>query len=139
MNKPVMYMAHDPISNTEAQVVEFDPALLNAAAAQGVIFIAVDADGDRQIVEPSEVSPPDGVAGSFTLVEPVYVDDRMDAVLDVFDALEAVLFPETSTFSSQSAGAQLTAQANALKRNPQKAFTDKLTALREIVKAGESR
>lgn len=43
MDKPVMYMAHDALSNTEMQVSEFDPALLAAAEAQGVIFVAVDA------------------------------------------------------------------------------------------------
>lgn len=82
-----MYMAHDALSNTEMQVSEFDPALLAAAEAQGVIFVAVDAAGDRQIVRACDVTPPSGVEGSFTLVEPVYVDDRMEAVLDVFDAM----------------------------------------------------
>jgi TRAP-type C4-dicarboxylate transport system substrate-binding protein len=76
MDKPVMFLAHDPLSNTEMQVSEFDPALLNAAAGQGVVFIAVDANGFREIVRPEDVTPPDGVSGSFTLVEPVYVHGR---------------------------------------------------------------
>lgn len=134
MDKPVMYMAHDALSNTEMQVSEFDPALLAAAEAQGVIFVAVDAAGDRQIVRACDVTPPSGVEGSFTLVEPVYVDDRMEAVLDVFDAMAALILPESITPTlSASEG------ATAPPRDPIEVFGEKLTALREITKAGESR
>lgn len=132
MDKPVMYMAHDALSNTEMQVSEFDPALLAAAEAQGVIFVAVDAAGDRQIVRACDVTPPSGVEGSFTLVEPVYVDDRMDAVLDVFDAMAALILPESATLSASEG-------APAPPRDPIEVFGEKLTALREITKAGESR
>lgn len=133
MDKPVLYMAHDALSNTEMQVAEFDPALLAAAEAQGVIFIAVDAAGDRQIVSASEVKPPDGMTGSFTLVEPVYVDDRMDAVLDVFDALQSLMFPEAVALASDDAEPQ------AATRDPVEVFRKKMDALREITKAGDSR
>ena len=126
-------MAHDALSNTEMQVAEFDPALLAAAEAQGVIFIAVDAAGDRQIVSASEVKPPDGMTGSFTLVEPVYVDDRMDAVLDVFDALQSVMFPEAATLALDAAAPAVP------ERDPVEVFGEKLAALRKITKAGESR
>ena len=127
-----MYMAHDALSNTEMQVSEFDPALLAAAEAQGVIFVAVDAAGDRQIVRACDVTPPSGVEGSFTLVEPVYVDDRMEAVLDVFDAMAALILPESATLSASEG-------APAPPRDPIEVFGEKLTALREITKAGESR
>lgn len=133
MDKPVMFMAHDALSNTEMQVSEFDPALLAAAEAQGVIFIAVDAAGDRQIVPASEVKPPDGVTGSFTLVEPVYVDDRMDAVLDVFDAMAALMFPDAATLAADDA------PQGAPARDPLEVLREKMAALREITKAGESR
>lgn len=132
MDKPVMYMAHDALSNTEMQVSEFDPALLAAAEAQGVIFVAVDAAGDRQIVRACDVTPPSGVEGSFTLVEPVYVDDRMEAVLDVFDAMAALILPESATLAASEG-------ATAPPCDPIEVFGEKLTALREITKAGESR
>ena len=132
MDKPVMYMAHDALSNTEMQVSEFDPALLAAAEAQGVIFVAVDAAGDRQIVDAAEVEPPTGEAGSLTLVQPVYVDDRMEAVLDVFDALAALMLPEAAPLA---AAAIPTAQ----QRDPSEVFAEKLAALRSITKAGDSR
>ena len=96
MGETVIYLAHDPLSNTEAQVTEFDPALLNAAAAQGVVFVAVDAHGNRRIADVSEVKPPEGTEGSLLLVQPVYVDERMQAVVDVFDALQTLVLPEAA-------------------------------------------
>lgn len=132
MGKPVMYLAHDPIGNSETQVVEFDPALLAEAARHGIIFIAVDADGDRQLVSAEDVKPPTGEAGSLTLVQPVYVDDRMNAVLDVFDALAAFMFPATTLATEDAPPAEAP-------RDPIEVFSEKLTALREITKAGESR
>ena len=94
MGETVIYMAHDPLSNTEAQVTEFDPALLNAAASQGVVFVAVDAHGNRRIADVSEVKPQKGTEGSLQLVQPVYVDERMQAVVDVFDALQTLMLPD---------------------------------------------
>lgn len=127
-----MYLAHDPLGNSETQVVEFDPALLAEAARRGIIFIAVDADGDRQIVDAAEVEPPTGEAGSLTLVQPVYVDDRMEAVLDVFDALAALMLPEAAPLAAA-------AIPPAQQRDPSEVFAEKLAALRSITKAGDSR
>ena len=126
MDKPVMFLAHDPLSNTEMQVSEFDPA-----AGQGVVFIAVDANGFREIVRPEDVTPPDGVSGSFTLVEPVYVDDRMAAVIDVFDAMEALLFSDAETVAEQTEGAPRKAAARK-QLAPADVFRAKLAALKEI-------
>lgn len=131
MSKPVMFIAHDPVSNTEAQVTEFDAALLKAASEQGVVFLAVDENGFREIVPPEDVKPPDGVLGSFTLVEPVYVDDRMNAVIDVFDALEAVLCATPETLSVQSDTTRKKSAARS-PSTPAEAFRAKLAALKEI-------
>lgn len=132
MGETVIYMAHDPLSNTEAQVTEFDPALLNAAAAQGVVFVAVDAHGNRRIADVSEVKPPEGTEGSLQLVQPVYVDERMQAVVDVFDALQTLVLPEAAALAADD-------DQPAQVRDPVETFSAKLTALREITKAGESR
>lgn len=132
MEKPVLFLAHDPLSNTEMQVSEFDPALLKAAAAQGVVFIAVDANGFREVVQPEDVKPPDGVSGSFTLVEPVYVDDRMAAVIDVFDAMEALLFSGAETVAEQTESAPRKAAARKQITTPADVFRAKLAALKEI-------
>lgn len=132
MGETVIYMAHDPLSNTEAQVTEFDPALLNAAAAQGVVFVAVDAHGNRRIADVSEVKPQKGTEGSLQLVQPVYVDERMQAVVDVFDALQTLVLPEAAALAADD-------DQPAQVRDPVETFSAKLTALREITKAGESR
>lgn len=132
MGETVIYLAHDPLSNTEAQVTEFDPALLNAAAAQGVVFVAVDAHGNRRIADVSEVKPQKGTEGSLQLVQPVYVDERMQAVVDVFDALQTLVLPEAAALAADD-------DQPAQVRDPVETFSAKLTALREITKAGESR
>ena len=132
MGETVIYLAHDPVSNTEAQVTEFDPALLNAAASQGVVFVAVDAHGNRRIADVSEVKPPEGTEGSLQLVQPVYVDERMQAVVDVFDALQTLVLPEAAALAADD-------DQPAQVRDPVETFSAKLAALREITKAGESR
>ena len=131
MGETVIYMAHDPLSNTEAQVTEFDPALLNAAAS--LSFVAVDAHGNRRIADVSEVKPQKGTEGSLQLVQPVYVDERMQAVVDVFDALQTLMLPEAAALAA--ADDDPPAQV----RDPVETFSAKLAALREITKAGESR
>ena len=135
MNKPVMYLAHDPLGNSEAQVVEYDPALLAEAERQGIIFIAVDSTGDRQIVSASDVKPPDDETGSLMLVQPVYVDERMQAVIEVFDALEAIMFPESEPATEQSA---TTMRKAARKITPEDAFKAALAALKEVAQGGEA-
>lgn len=136
MDKPVMYFAHDPLGNSEAQVVEYDPALLAEAERQGIIFIAVDAAGNRQIVSAADVKPPNDEAGSLMLVQPIYVDERMSAVVDVFDALEAVLCPEAEAADDHSATTKRKAAARTL--TPAEIFRSKLAALREFVAGGDA-
>ena len=89
MERPIYYLAHDPLSNTEAMITEYDPELISKAAASGIVFIAVDASGNREIVSAEDVSEPVEDGERFTIVQPLYVDDRMKAVVDVFDALAA--------------------------------------------------
>lgn len=135
MNKPVMYLAHDPLGNSEAQVVEYDPALLAEAERQGIIFIAVDSTGDRQIVSASDVKPPDDETGSLMLVQPVYVDERMQAVIEVFDALEAIMFPEAEPATEMDAAPMRNA---ARKITPEDAFKAALAALKEVAQGGDA-
>ena len=133
MGNPIYYVAHDPLGNTEQQVAEFDPALLAEAERAGIIFIAVDAGGSRTIVPACDVAAPQSHEGSISLVQPVYVDDRMDAVLGVFDALQAVVFPEAVATVATEAPAAASAA------DPAQNFRDKLEALRQITLAGDSR
>lgn len=89
MSKTLYHMLHDPIGNCEAMVTEYDEELISRAASNGMIFIAVDEDGTRTVVQPEDVKEPTNDDQPFTLVQPLYVDDRMKAVVDVFDALAA--------------------------------------------------
>lgn len=83
MSKTLYHMLHDPIGNCEAMVTEYDEELINRAASNGMIFIAVDEDGNRTVVQPEDVKEPINDDQPFTLVQPLYVDDRMKAVVDV--------------------------------------------------------
>lgn len=83
------YMAHDPITNTEGVVTEYDQDLLRKAEESGIIFIAVDSNGERSVVKSGDVKPPEHQDESFIIVKPEYVDYRVKAVVDVFDALAA--------------------------------------------------
>lgn len=89
MSKTLYHMLHDPIGNCEAMVTEYDEELINRAASNGMIFIAVDEYGNRAVVQTEDVKEPINDDHPFTLVQPLYVDDRMKAVVDVFDALAA--------------------------------------------------
>ena len=55
MSKTLYHMLHDPIGNCEAMVTEYDEELINRAASNGMILIAVDEDGNRTVVRPEDV------------------------------------------------------------------------------------
>lgn len=93
----IYYIAHDPVSNSEAILNEYDQELINKAAESGIVFIAVDEQGNRSIAPASEVVEPDTNSDQFIFVQPVYVDNRMKAVVDVFDALASSIPAAAST------------------------------------------
>lgn len=103
MLNPLYYLAHDPIGNCEWQITEFDSGVLSEAESAGVVFIAVDKDGNRERVAAQDIKEPEASTGNLVLVQPVYVDDRMKAVVDVFDALASSVPAAASTLAVQSA------------------------------------
>ena len=118
MSKTLYHMLHDPIGNCEAMVTEYDEELINRAANNGMIFIAVDEDGNRTVVkEPINDDQP------FTLVQPLYVDDRMKAVVGVFDALAA---------SVPAVAASADVQPVSSKARSAMSFADALEAIRAL-------
>lgn len=119
------YMAHDPISNTEGVITDYDSELLSDAAKNGIIFIAVDSNGGRSVVSSDEVKPPQNQDQSFVVVQPEYVDDRLRAVVNVFDAL-------ASSVPAVAASANVKA-VSANSSGEHMSFTEALEALREIV------
>ena len=116
-------MLHDPIGNCEAMVTEYDEELINRAASNGMIFIAVDEDGNRTVVQPEDVKEPINDDQPFTLVQPLYVDDRMKAVVYVFDALAA---------SVPAVAASADVQPVSSKARSAMSFAEALEALRAL-------
>lgn len=119
----IYHIAHDPVSNSEAILNEYDQERINKAAESGIVFIAVDEQGSRSIVPASEVVEPDANSDQFIFVQPVYVDDRMKAVIDVFDALASSTPQELSAVSVMSADTGGTGTA----------FAEALAALKALV------
>lgn len=125
---PIRYIAQDPTHRMEWQVIDFDSKNLEDMASRGIIFFAMDKDGNRTQIDVSEVKPISKVNGSYTLVQPVYVDDRIEAVIDVFDALDATLFPAEIQIDEN--GISQTA-----KETP--SFKDALDKLKKLVRKEE--
>lgn len=123
MSKTLYHMLHDPIGNCEAMVTEYDEELINRAANNGMIFIAVDEDGNRTVVQTEDVKEPINDDQPFTLVQPLYVDDRMKAVVDVFDALAA---------SVPAVAASADVQPVSSKARSAMSFAEALEALRAL-------
>lgn len=83
--------AHDPIGNNEAQITNYDTTILEQAEAAGIIFIAETDDGTRTRIAAKDITEPTPETGSYVFVAPVYVDTRMKAASDVFDAIGTII------------------------------------------------
>lgn len=123
MLNPLYYLAHDPVGNCEWQITEFDSGVLSEAESAGVVFIAVDKDGNRERVAAQDIKEPESSAGNLVLVQPVYVDNRMKAVVDVFDALAA---------SVPAVASNADVQPVSSKERSAMSFSEALEALRKL-------
>lgn len=110
MGNILYYLAHDPVGNCEWQVSDFDRSALAKNAENNIVFIAVDENGNRQIVDASEVVEPSAMGEPLVLVQPVYVDERMMATVAVFDALAADLYPSASVMTMSAEAADSAAE-----------------------------
>lgn len=119
------YWVHDPVGNFEAMMTDFRQESLKAGADAGLVYIAEDTQGNRSIVSYDEVKEPSIAASESyaVFVQPVYVDDRMKAVVDVFDALAA----ETDTAAATDATTM-----TAGKTRSSMTFAQALEALRDL-------
>lgn len=127
----VDYMAHDPVGNVEGQLTCYNADSLNEAEKNGIIFIAVMSDGTRKVVKASEVSEPAPQGQDFVFVQPTYVDDRTAATVAVFDALAAIVDPESAVATAEETGEETAAQAD-----PLETFKEALAALRALENGG---
>lgn len=129
MSRVLYHMAHDPVGNSEAILTEYDAELIARASENGIIFVAVDEDGGRTVVQPEDVTEPVLDDQPITLVQPSYVDDRIASVIDVFDALASeYIEPQASLMSVEAGEAQ-----------KQRGFFAALAALKELAASGGAR
>lgn len=124
----VGYVLHDPIANTEGYIAEYDAEKLQHAEDSGAIFLAVYDSGRREIVKAAEIEDP---AVSFQVVAPAYVDVRMEAAADVFDALQALLLPEAAALTYD-------AYAASSARDPAEAFKEALARFKALSLGGDA-
>lgn len=116
------YLFHDAVANVEGHIVDFsDEAIRGLAdsAGGGMLFLAEYSDGSREVVDVSDIKEPQPMMNGITLVQPVYVDNRMRAVCDVFDAIAAEQ-PAVTAMSADTAGGE-------------KTFAQALAALKALV------
>ena len=83
--------AHDPVGNNEAQITNYDTNILEEAEQHGIIFIAEHEDGTRTRIAAKDITQPTPTTGSYVFVQPTYVDTRMQATADVFDAIATII------------------------------------------------
>lgn len=117
------YLLHDPLGNVEGVITEYDADELRRAEDEGAVLIALYNSGRREIVKADEVVEPLPRMNGVTLVQPEYVDDRMVAVVDVFEALAGELASQQPVAAiSLSADAESGVAANVLPGSFQQAL-----------------
>ena len=115
----VAYILHDPVANMEGYITDFSDDSLHGAESMGLIIIAEYNDGSRERVSADDVKPPNPEVNGISVVLPPYVDDRMKAVVAVFDALAAEQ-PSVMAISASNEGHS-------------KTFAEALADLKELV------
>lgn len=127
----VAYILHDAAANVEGYITDYSPESLKGAEEMGLVILAEYNDGTREVVKAADVKQPDPTLNGVTVVLPPYVDVRMQAVVDVFDALQSIMFPDAMALAADGAEPQ------AATRDPVEVFREKMAALREFTKSGE--
>lgn len=133
MPRIACYMAHDPARNMEQQLDSFDEETISQLEANGIIFVAVYEDGTRQVVQASEVTEPEPQMNGVTLCTPKYVDNRTAATVAVFDALTAIVDPESAVATADETGEEA-----AMAADPVETFKAALAALKALGPKGET-
>lgn len=119
----VAYILHDPVANMEGYITDFSDDSLHGAESMGLIIIAEYNDGSRERVSADDVKPPNPEVNGISVVLPPYVDDRMKAVVAVFDALAA---------SVPAVAASADVQPVSSKARSAMSFAEALEALRAL-------
>ena len=94
------YLLHDAVNNMEGYITDYRHEELERAQDEGMLIIAEYNDGSRAVVNAFDVVEPQPEVNGVTLVQPIYVNERMEAVIAVFDALASeYLTPQVATMS----------------------------------------
>lgn len=119
----VAHILHDAAANVEGYVTDYDAEALRQAEDAGMIVIAEYSDGSREVVKAADVREPEPMLNGIELVKPQYVDERMVAVVDVFEALAGELAsPQPVAAMSLSADVKSDAAVNVLPGSFQQAL-----------------
>lgn len=94
------YILHDPVGNIEGYISNYDAMELQDAEDAGMIILAEYSDRSRERVKASDVVEPQPDINGVTLVQPRYVDERVRAVIDVFDAIAVGVAPAPLTLAT---------------------------------------
>ena len=127
MAKIIGYMVHDAVTNMEWQLENFDQAAVAGLESSGLIIVAVYDDVSRAIVHAADVTEPEPQVNGITLVTPAYVDNRTAATAAVFDALVAIIDPESAAATADETGEEAATAAD-----PVETFKAALAALKAL-------
>ncbi|MRX82261.1 hypothetical protein [Eggerthella guodeyinii] len=130
------YLLHDAAANVEGYITNYDAAELQGAEDAGMVILAEYSDKSRERVKASDVREPKPTANGIELVKAEDVDELMEAVIDVFDALAAELFSPVLSVSSVSATAVSGGPDTAGEASAARTFAAALAALKSIVYEG---
>ncbi len=129
MAKVIGYMVHDAVTNMEWQLENFDQDAAADLESSGLIIVAVYDDDSRAIVHAADVTEPEPQVNGITLVTPAYVDSRTSATVAVFDALAAIVDPESAAATADETGEETVTAAD-----PMETFKVALAALKALEK-----
>lgn len=86
----VGFVMHDPVGNAEAFMEEATPEQLEAAQADGIVFLAVYADGERQIIDASDVDfSRIGLGGSLNVMEQEVTVPILNAIFTTIEEIKS--------------------------------------------------
>lgn len=126
------YILHDPVLNIEGYITDYDKSALAESEGEGNVIIAEHADGSREIVHAEDVEEPKPTMNGVTLVQPIYVDLRMQAVCDVVDAIDDIISQPATASVMATKVATASGATESSDTTPIEAFHAALNALKEL-------
>ena len=130
----VAYILHDPLGNVEGYISDFDTEALKRAEENGMVIIAEYNDGTRAIAKASDVVEPKPSLNGISVTTPEYVNARVVATVECFNALAQVLQPTDAVMQS----ADDADDADAKSLDPFEAFKAAISRLQVLAIDGDA-